>query len=131
MVPVANPARLRQGQHGFVNRPRPRTASSLVPIIRAGRWRYGLLGLLVRTRGRKRRQLGPKSLLHALGVRHRQVILLAQGPVRPNCRVIANAKVFEFGEEPIAQLGRRLRCENHSDALSGRRLSVSRYHDHR
>ena len=43
-----------------------------------------------------------EGLLHAPGVRRRQPVLFAQGPVRPNCGVVAAAKVIEFGEQSIA-----------------------------
>ena len=46
--------------------------------------------------------------------------------MRPHCRVVGGAKIVEFGEEPIAQLGRRLGCESLFDRL---RITGSPYRD--
>ena len=108
VIPVADPARLRQGQRALVDQPSSAGRVFGCSFVRPRGLRRGAAGLAGRVSGssagrsRKGRQLGLEGLLHALGVRRCQPVLLAQGPMRPDCRVVAAAKVIEFGEKPIA-----------------------------
>jgi hypothetical protein len=110
MVSVASPACLRQSQRGFVDSLRPRASLSLTlgRTISAAPRRYGSRSSRLGgaySAGCQGRQPRLERLLHAQGIRRRQFILLAQGPVRPDCRVIAAAKVFEFGLNMSAWFG--------------------------
>ena len=81
----------------------------------------------------KRAKLSLEGLLHTLGIWCDQPVLIAEGSARPCCRVIGGAKIVEFGEEPIRQFCRRLRCEKRFDRFrvpgSPWRDTAARDHD--
>ena len=101
----------------FVPRLVLRFASS--PFTRAAPRRYRALWCRLRVvrrrRDHKRPKLSLEGLLHTLGIWRDQPVLIGEASARPRCRVIGGAKIVEFGEEPIRQFCRRLRCEKRFD----------------
>ena len=108
VIAVANPARLRQRQHTFVDHLRSR------PVLRLRCRRAlssrGLLPCPLRLIGlgrRKARQSRLEALLHGLRIGCRQFVLFDERPMRPDCSIIAAGKIIEFAEKSIAQCSRR------------------------
>ena len=121
MFPVTDPAWLRQGQQALVDElcPPPSPALCFVPVHEAAPRRYRALWCRLRVvrrrRDHKRPKLSLEGLLHTLGIWRDQPVLIGEASARPRCRVIGGAKIVEFGEEPIRQFCRRLRCEKRFD----------------
>ena len=108
VIAVANPARLRQRQHTFVDHLR----SPLALWLRCRRAlsSRGLLPCPLRLIGlgrRKARQSRLEALLHGLRIGCRQSVLFDERPMRPDCSIIATGKIIEFAEKSIAQCSRR------------------------
>jgi hypothetical protein len=49
-----------------------------------------------------------EALLHAQGIRRRQLVLFGERPVRPKRGFVAACKFIDFTEKSIAQYSRRL-----------------------
>ena len=106
VLAVANPARLRQGQHALIDYLRSR------PVLWLRRTRtpqgQGLRRFACRlkpicVRRRKTQQSRLETLLHGLRIGNRQFILFSERPMRPDCSIIATGQITEFGEESIAK----------------------------
>jgi hypothetical protein len=100
VIAVANPARLRQCQHTFVDHLRS------LPVLRLRRRRAlssrGLLPCPLRLIGLGRRKADQsclEALLHGLRVGCRQFVLFDERPMRPDCSIIAAGKIAEFSDK--------------------------------
>ena len=94
VIAVANPARLWQRQHTFVDHLRS------LPVLRLRRRRAlssrGLLPCPLRLIGLGRRKADQsclEALLHGLRVGCRQFVLFDERPMRPDCSIIAAGKI--------------------------------------